>query len=163
MFTDPRRVEANSAPITVLNRPICLLRNSSVSDSESNRLAGLKAFIRSNLCTRQILLTLDDSGHHDWPDKRRIRKLGRASPHGSQRNDCEGSPVAGADKCNSTCARWHNLFLADVNIDDNAVLRLRICGHTACRALSTICVSSDRGQQYCKSGMPFGSAASAAT
>jgi len=33
-------------------------------------LAGLFAFIRSNLCTREILLTLDYSGHHDWPDKR---------------------------------------------------------------------------------------------
>ena len=58
-------------------------------------------------------------------------------------------PVAGADKCNSTGVRWHNLFVADVNIDDNAVLRLRICGHAACRALFTICVSCDRGQRYC--------------
>jgi len=39
--------------------------------------------------------------------------------------------------------------VADVNIDDNAVLRLRICGHAACRALFTICVSCDRGQRYC--------------
>jgi len=51
-------------------------------------------------------------------------------------------------KCKSTCVRWHNLFVADVNIDDNAVLRLRICGHAACRALFTICVSCDRGQRY---------------
>jgi hypothetical protein len=51
--------------------------------------------------------------------------------------------------CNSTCARWHNLFVADVNIDDNAILRLRICGHAACRAVFTICVSCDRGQRYC--------------
>jgi hypothetical protein len=39
------------------------------------------------------------------------------------------------------CLRWHNLFVADVNIDNNAVLRLRIFGHAACRALFTICVS----------------------
>jgi nicotinamidase-related amidase len=38
--------------ITVLNRPICSLRNFSVSDLKSERLAGLKAFIWSNLCTR---------------------------------------------------------------------------------------------------------------
>jgi len=73
---------------------------------------------------------------------RGIRKLGRSSPH-------QPAPVAGADKCNSTCVRWHNLFVADVNIDDNAVLRLRICGHAACRGLFTICVSCDRGQRYC--------------
>jgi hypothetical protein len=58
-------------------------------------------------------------------------------------------PVAGADKCNSTGVRWNNLFVADVNIDDHAVLRLRICGHAAGRALFTICVSCDRGQRYC--------------
>ena len=39
--------------------------------------------------------------------------------------------------------------MADVNIDDTAVLRLRICGHAACRAVFTICVSCDRGQRYC--------------
>jgi hypothetical protein len=71
-----------------------------------------------------------------------IRKLGRSSPH-------QPAPVAGADKSNSTCVQWHNLFVADVNIDDNAVLRLRIWGHAACRALFTICVSCDRGQRYC--------------
>ena len=52
--------------------------------------------------------------------------------------------------CNSTCARWHNLFVADVNIDDNAILRLRICGHAACGAVFTVCVSCDRGQRYCR-------------
>jgi len=51
--------------------------------------------------------------------------------------------------CNSTCAQWHNLFVADVNVDDNAVLRLRICGRAACRAVFTICVSCDSGQRYC--------------
>jgi hypothetical protein len=59
------------------------------------------------------------------------------------------APVADADNCNSSCARWHNLFVADLNIDDNAVLRIRICGHAACRAVFTICVSCDRGQRYC--------------
>ena len=29
--------------------------------------------------------------------------------------------------------RWHNLLVADMNIDENAVLRLRICGHAPCR------------------------------
>jgi hypothetical protein len=41
------------------------------------------------------------------------------------------------------------ISVADVNIDDNAVLRLRICGHAACRALFTICVICDRGLRYC--------------
>ena len=45
--------------------------------------------------------------------------------------------------------RWHNLLVADMNIDENAVLRLRICGHAACRAAFTICVRCDRGQRYC--------------
>jgi hypothetical protein len=36
-----------------------------------------------------------------------------------------------------------------VNIDDKAVLRLRICCHPACRAAFTICVSRDRGRRYC--------------
>jgi hypothetical protein len=58
--------------------------------------------------------------------------------------------VAGAEKCNSTFVWWHNLFVADVNIDGSAVLRLRICGHAACRALFTICVSCDRGRRYCR-------------
>jgi len=40
-------------------------------------------------------------------------------------------------------------LLADVDIDDNAVLRLRICGHAACVALFTIRVNCDRGQRYC--------------
>ena len=41
-------------------------------------------------------------------------------------------------------------LLADVDIDDNAVLRLRISGHAACRAVFTICVSCDRSQRYCR-------------
>ncbi len=45
--------------------------------------------------------------------------------------------------------RWHNLLVADMNIDENAVLRLRICGHAACRAVFTICIRCDRGQRYC--------------
>ena len=45
--------------------------------------------------------------------------------------------------------RWHNLLVADMNIDENAVLRLRICGHAPCRAVFTICVRCDRGQRYC--------------
>jgi len=36
-----------------------------------------------------------------------------------------------------------------MNIDQNAVLRLRICGHADCRAVFTICVRCDRGQRYC--------------
>ena len=40
-------------------------------------------------------------------------------------------------------------MLADVDIDDNVVLRLRICGHAACVALFTIRVNCDRGQRYC--------------
>jgi len=45
--------------------------------------------------------------------------------------------------------RCHNRPVADMNIDDNAVLYLRICGHAACWALFTICVRRDRGQRYC--------------
>lgn len=47
--------------------------------------------------------------------------------------------------------RWHNPLVADMNIDENAVLRLRICGHAACRAVFTICVRCDRGRRYCSS------------
>jgi hypothetical protein len=60
--------------ITALNRPICSLRNFRVSDLKSNRLAGLKAFIWSNLCTRHIPNKLSRVGHRDWPDKRATRK-----------------------------------------------------------------------------------------
>ena len=74
---------------------------------------------------------------------RGIRKLGTAKPLTSQRL------LLVPKNCNSTCARWHNLFVADVNIDDNAILRLRICGHAACGAVFTVCVSCDRGQRYC--------------
>jgi hypothetical protein len=56
---------------TVLNRPICFFRIFSASDLKSNRLAGLKAFIWSNLCTRHIPNKLTPRGHEDWPDKRR--------------------------------------------------------------------------------------------
>jgi hypothetical protein len=62
--------------------------------------------------------------------------------------------------------RWHNLLVTDMNIDENAVLRLRICGHARCRirvAVFTICVRGDRGQRYLQSEMPFRSAAAAAT
>jgi len=58
---------------TVLNRPICLDEKDNVSDLESGRLAGLKAFIWSNLCTRHIQNKLTPRGHEDWPDKRRSR------------------------------------------------------------------------------------------
>jgi hypothetical protein len=36
-----------------------------------------------------------------------------------------------------------------MNIDENGVLRLRICGHAACRGVFTICARCDRGQRYC--------------
>ena len=39
--------------------------------------------------------------------------------------------------------------VAQVNIDGEAILRLRFCAHSACRAAFTICVSCDRGQRYC--------------
>ena len=45
--------------------------------------------------------------------------------------------MADADNCNSACPRCHNLFVADVNIDDNAVVRLRIPGHATGRAVLT--------------------------
>ena len=100
--------------ITVLNRPICLLRNPSVSDLESNSLAGLKAFIRSNLCTRQILLTLDDSGHHDWPDKRTHSSIAvsQGDPHG-----CSGRvadhPGVGDFALRAPLGRIHSRRLLD--------------------------------------------------
>jgi hypothetical protein len=58
-------------------------------------------------------------------------------------------PAADADNCTSARPRWHNLRVADMNIDENAVLRLRTCCHAASRAVFTICVSCDRGQHYC--------------
>jgi hypothetical protein len=33
--------------------------------------------------------------------------------------------------------RWHNFRVAHMSIDESAVLRLRICGHSACRATFT--------------------------
>jgi hypothetical protein len=53
---------------------ICLHEKFSVSDLESSSLAGIFAIIRSNLCTRHIQKELTPRGHHDWPDKRAIRK-----------------------------------------------------------------------------------------
>jgi len=66
---------AGSGRNTVLNQPICFFRILSASDLKSNRLAGLKAFIWSNLCTCHIPKKLTPRGHHDWPDKRATRKL----------------------------------------------------------------------------------------
>jgi hypothetical protein len=37
-------------------------------------LAGLKAFIWPNLCTRHIPNKLTPRGHEDWPDKRATRR-----------------------------------------------------------------------------------------
>ena len=45
--------------------------------------------------------------------------------------------------------RWNSVLVADMSSDENAVLRLRICGHADCRAVFTICVRCDRGQRYC--------------
>jgi len=66
---------ARSGRIVVLNRPICSLRNFSVSDLKSNGLAGLKGFIWSNLCTRHIPKRLTQRGHEDWPDKSATRTM----------------------------------------------------------------------------------------
>src|ERR1035438_5580394 len=52
----------------------------SVSDLESNRLAGFLPYIWSNLCTRNIRNKLTPRGHHDWPDIRAFRKT-----HGGKR------------------------------------------------------------------------------
>jgi hypothetical protein len=49
---------------------------SSVSDLESDRLAGFSRYIWSNLCTRNILKKITPRGHQDWPDIRRYRKVG---------------------------------------------------------------------------------------
>ena len=57
----------------IAERPICFFQVFSASDLESNRLAGLKAFIWPNLCTRHIPNKLTPRGHEDWPDKRLIR------------------------------------------------------------------------------------------
>ena len=67
--------------MTVLNRPICFFRIFSASDLKSNRLAGLKAFIWSNLCTRHLPNTLTPRGHEDWPDKRATRRKIRVGGH----------------------------------------------------------------------------------
>jgi len=68
---------------------------------------------------------------------------------GAVRFKSQYAPVADAHNFSSARPRCHNLFVADMNIDENAVLRLRICGHAACRAVFTICICCDRGQRYC--------------
>jgi hypothetical protein len=55
---------------------ICGREKSSVSDLELSSLAGFFAFTRSNLCTRHIQKKLTPCEHHDWPDKRAIRRIG---------------------------------------------------------------------------------------
>jgi hypothetical protein len=62
--------------VTVLNWPICFFLIFSASDLKSNRLAGLRAFIWSDLCTRHIPNKLMPRGHEDWPDKRPNRESG---------------------------------------------------------------------------------------
>jgi hypothetical protein len=47
----------------------CWREKLSVSDLESSSLAGFRALIWSNLCTRHIPKKLTPRGHHDWPDK----------------------------------------------------------------------------------------------
>src|ERR1051326_1665841 len=69
-----RASQDGSGRMTVLNRPICFFRIFSASDLRSNRLAGLKAFIWSNLCMRHIPNKLTPRGHEDWPDKRTTRR-----------------------------------------------------------------------------------------
>jgi hypothetical protein len=59
-------------------------------------------------------------------------------------------PAAGVD--NFASVPLHDVIIfgaTQMNIDENAVLRLRICGYAGCRAAFTICVSCDRGQRYC--------------
>jgi len=58
----------------------------------------------------------------------------------------------GEARCQRRCAiRSRDMIfgVAQMNIDGDAVLRLRFCAHAACRAAFTICVSCDRGQRYC--------------
>jgi hypothetical protein len=70
----------------------------SVSDIESSSLAGLFAFILSNLCTRNIPDQLTPSGHHDWPNKRLTRGL--------------LAPVS----VRSTAARFASLVIATISL-----------------------------------------------
>jgi hypothetical protein len=58
-------------------------------------------------------------------------------------------PGADADNFTQPLPRCHNRLVADMNIDENGVLRLRICGHAACQGVFTICARCDRGQRYC--------------
>src|SRR5580704_13320428 len=74
-----RKLGLSRSSLTVLNRPICLHEKDNVSDLESSRLAGLKQFIWSNLCTRHIPNKLTPRGHEDWPDKRRSIYRGNSS------------------------------------------------------------------------------------
>src|SRR5258708_2494521 len=67
----PFEQSANRSSLTSKYRPICCITFFSVSDLESARLAGIYAFIWSNLCTRHIPEKLTPRGHEDWPDKRR--------------------------------------------------------------------------------------------
>jgi hypothetical protein len=68
--------ECVSGRVAVLNRPICSFRDFSLSGLESDRLAGFKAFIWSNLCTRHSPKKLTPRGHEGWPDKRATRRMG---------------------------------------------------------------------------------------
>jgi hypothetical protein len=52
-------------------------------------LAGFKAFIWSNLCTRHIPEKLTPRGHHDWPDKRATRKEAAFLPTGGTPNSVQ--------------------------------------------------------------------------
>jgi hypothetical protein len=67
--------EAESSMITrdklFLNRPICFFQVFQRKRFRVKQMAGLKAFIWSNLCTRHIPNKLPPRGHEDWPDKRR--------------------------------------------------------------------------------------------
>jgi len=101
--------------ITVLNRPICLPLDLSVSDLKSSGLAGFKAFIWSNLCTRHIPEKLTPRGHHDWPVKRAIRtgccsKESRPDWRRYARNRGEAHPRRG--RLTSGCPRLPNFRLA---------------------------------------------------
>ena len=69
------------------NGQVCWREKLSVSDLESSSLAGFRALIWSNLCTRHIPKKLTPREHHDWPDKTTMRQLGVLSTRRARTRD----------------------------------------------------------------------------
>ena len=70
-----------------------------------NGLAGSLPFVRSNLCTRHILNTLNAARADDWPDKRR-RVYESTAGRGFWASGNRGSGDGESAFCLTTLAAW---------------------------------------------------------